>query len=89
MLPASRALDCGRAGSSATKIRCRIKECGFASSSGRQIESLTLAVTAFSPKKLKKFVLLRHGFSVPRLPEKTRYIMFWVKPQRGGDSSVL
>ncbi len=68
---------------------CRINECKFGSSSGRRIESTTLPVTAFSPKKSKKFVLARHWFSAQSLTEETLSITYSGKPQRGGISSAL
>ena len=54
------------------------------SSSGRQIELLTLAVTVFSPKKSKKFVLDGHLFSELSLPEETLSITSSGRPHRGG-----
>ncbi len=69
--------------------RCRINECRFASSSGRRIESITLPVTVFNPKKSKKFVLARHWFSVQSLTAETLPITYWAKPHRGGIFSAL
>jgi hypothetical protein len=40
------------------------------------IESITLPVTAFNPKKWKKFVSARHWFSVEGLPDETLSIMY-------------
>ncbi len=52
------------------------------------IESITLPVTAFNPKKWKKFVLARHWFSVQGLPDETLSITYWGKPHLGGTSSA-
>jgi len=52
------------------------------------IESITLAVTAFNPKKWKKFVLAGHWFNGPGLPDQTLSITYWGKPRLGGTSSV-
>ncbi len=69
--------------------RCRINECRFGSSSGRRIESITLPVTAFNPKKSKKFVLAGHWFGAQSLTEEALSITCWGKPHQGGISSAL
>ena len=48
------------------------------------IESITLPVTAFNPKKWKKFVLARHWFSVEGLPDETLPTTYWGKPHLAG-----
>ncbi len=72
-----------------TTARCRISTCRFASSSGRRIELPTLPVTAFNPKKSKKFVLARPWCSVQGLTEETLSITYWGKHPQGGISSAL
>jgi len=53
------------------------------------IESITLPVTAFNPKKWKKFVSARHWFSVEGLPDETLSITYWSKPHLGGTFSAF
>ena len=47
------------------------------------IESITLPVTAFNPKKWKKFVLAKHWFSVHGLPGETLSATYWGKTSSG------
>ena len=48
-----------------------------------------LAVTAFNPKKPKKFVLAKHWVNVQGLTEETLSITYWGKLHPGGISSAL
>jgi len=52
------------------------------------IDSNTLPVTAFNPKKWRRFVLARHWFSVPGFLDETLPITYWGKPHPGGTSSA-